>query len=322
MNSAIETWRVEQFGANVLHLSQQKGSRFAPVVRKEVFKGKAEFFDRLAAGTAQLKTSRNADTPNLDLTHSRRMVTTRMYEWATLVDRKDKLQNIHSPESEYAMAARNALGRAMDDVIITALGASASVGEDGTTAASADDGYFADDYIVASVASSAIDELNVQALRKAALIMNEREAEGQRFIVCRAKDIENLLQQTEVTSSDYNTVKALVRGEIDSFLGFKFIRSERLLVPSATYVNQDGFSFNTSTGLFDAGGTAIADSYSSYKCAFAFTGDSMILGMNEGLVARVDERKDKSYNMQVYASMDFGAVRMEEAKVVPIIVKA
>ena len=36
------------------------------------------------------------------------------------------------------------------------------------------------------------------------------------------------------------------------------------------------------------------------------------------MVGRIDERADKGYDMQVYASMDFGAVRMEEAKVVEL----
>src|SRR4051812_4338455 len=117
MNSQIENHRVVQFGANVYHLAQQEGSVIAPLVRKEVFTGKAEFFDRLGKATASDKVGRNTDTPNNNIDHTRRMITTITREWGTLVDRKDKLQNIHMPESEYAKAAVMALGRKRDRVL-------------------------------------------------------------------------------------------------------------------------------------------------------------------------------------------------------------
>lgn len=308
MNSQIEGWRSQAYASNIYQLSQQRGSRLAPLVRRESFKGKAEFFDRLALATAQRKTGRNSDTPNLDITHSRRMVTTSMYEWATLVDRKDKLQNIHSPENEYSIAAQNALGRAMDEVIISAALGSASYGEDGSSSQTLGTAQK-----VVPVSSGAQAKLNVAALRKTKYLMDAAEAVGPRYFVYDASSLENLLGQTEVTSSDYNSIKALVMGEVDTFLGFKFIHSELLLDSS---VNSSGFTFNTSTGLYDAGGSAISASSVSN---FAFVGDGIILGMNEGAVGRIDERADKSYDMQVYASMDFGAVRMEEVKVVEVI---
>lgn len=309
MNSQIETWRVQQYTANVYHLSQQKGSRIGPVVRTEVFKGKAEFFDRLGLSTAQKKTGRNEPTPNLDIAHSRRMVTTSMYEWATLVDRKDKLQNIHDPENQYSVSAMNALGRSMDDVLIAAALGSAQTLEDGSGTQSLGNGQ-----LVAAVAASAVSRMNINALLKAKLLMDQAEAEGMRYLIHTAGQLEAMLEQTQVTSADYNTVKALVKGEIDSFLGFKFIHCERLPLTSAYF---SGSTYNPTTGLFSSaagnialGGTEVA--------AIAFVGDGLLLGKNEEAVGRIDERPDFSYSKQVYASMDFGAVRMEEVKVVAI----
>lgn len=308
MNSQIEAWRVVQFQQNVYHLSQQKGSRLAPYVRKEMFKGKAEFFDRLAPGVAQKKTGRNTDTPNLDLAHSRRMVTTSMYEWATLVDRKDKLQNIHSPENEYAVSARNALGRSMDDVLIDAALGTARTGEDGSSSTS-----MGNTNKVASVNGGVIAKLNVQAIRKAKLLLDAAEAEGPRYFAFSASSLENLLSQTEVTSADYNTVRALVAGELDTFLGFKFIHTERLILSS---VYSTSWTFNSVTGQYVSGGSALGGTEVSN---IAFVGDSLVLGMNEGMVAKIEQRADKSYDWQVYCSEDFGAVRMEENKVVEVI---
>lgn len=313
MNSQVEVWRAQQYAANVYHLSQQKDSRLAPVVRREMLeKGKASYFDRLGLATAQVKSGRNSDTPNLNIAHSRRMVSSQMYEWATLVDSKDKLQNIHDPENEYAKAARSAMGRAMDDVIITAALGNAYTGEAGGTTTTLGTGQK-----VVSVASSAASNLNVQALRKAKYILDANQVDPSipRFVVVNASGLENLLTQTETTSSDYNTVRALVMGELDTFLGFKFIMSERC---SSNLASSQAFTFSTTTGLYAGGGTAVS-TISTAKSLFAFAADGILLGIGKDISGRIDERADKSYDMQVYSSMDLGAVRMEEEKVVEII---
>lgn len=312
MNSQIESWRVQQYTANVYQLSQQKGARIAPMVRTETFKGKSEFFDRLGLATAQKKTGRNTPTPNLDIAHSRRMVTTAMYEWSTLVDRKDKLQNIHDPENQYSVSAMNALGRSMDDVLIAAALGTAATGEDGSGTQTLGTGQQ-----LVSVAGGAISRMNVLALLKAKQLFDAAEVDaGMRYFVHSAGMLEGLLEQTQVTSADYNTVRALVKGDIDTYLGFKFIHSERLPLTSATGSGA-GATFNATTGLYSSSGTTIA-LVGTEVAGFAFCADGLILGKTEEAVGRIDERADMSYSNQVYASMDFGGVRMEEAKIVQI----
>lgn len=315
MNSQIETWRVQAYAANVFNLSQQRGSRLAGIVRRESFTGKAEFFDRLGLATAIDKTGRNEDTPNLDIAHSRRMLTTVTRHWGTLVDKKDKLQNIHNPESQYSVAAQNALGRKMDDIIITAAFGTAYTGETGTTSTTLGTAQK-----VACVASGALDYANTQALRYAKYIMDTAEVVGPRYLVHAADFLLKLLAATEVTSADYNTVKALVMGELDTWLGFKFIHSEIVDDVVATTLDSDSFKYSTTTGLYSSVGTSLA---ATDKTALAFVGDRIILGENSGgRQARIDERADKGYSAQVYAAMDLGAVRMEEAGVVQIVYKA
>lgn len=316
MNSQLETWRVQAFAANVKHLFQQSASRLkGKGLRNESFVGKSEHFDRLGLATAQDKSGRNTDTPNLNIDHSRRMVTTVTREWGTLVDRKDKLQNIHMPESEYAKAAASALGRKCDDVVIRAALGTAYGGEDGTSTTTLGNAQK-----VAAVASSALDYANVQLLRKVKRKMDEEEAVGKRYIVCGADFIEALLEDSQVTSSDFNTVKALVQGEINSFMGFEFIRTEIIGDLLAASFDADTFKWNATTGLYDAAGTVIA---ASDKVALAYCEGSIILGESSGAsINRIEERGDKSYSMQVYSAMDLGAVRMEEAGVVQMIYKA
>lgn len=310
MNFNIEQWRVQAYTANVYQLSQQRASRLGPVVRTETFKGKSEYFDRMGLATAQKKVARNTPTPNLDITLSRRMVTTSMYEWSTLVDRKDKLLQIHDPESQFAQAASMSLGRAMDSNIINAALGAATTGESGATSVN-----LGNSQKLASVSQGAISALNVQALMAAKQKLDAAEAVGPRYLIHNAAQLQSLLSQTQVTSADYNTVRALVHGELDTYLGFKFIHSE-LLVPSSTY--SSGLTVDPITGLYSvaAGNLALSGTEMS---AIALVGDGLILGKNEEATGRVDERPDYSYAMQVYASMDFGAVRMEEIKVVEII---
>lgn len=308
MNFNIESWRVQAYTANVYQLSQQRMARLAPVCRTEVFKGKTEYFDRMGLATAQKKVSRNSPTPNLDIPLSRRAVTTSMYEWATMVDRKDKLLQIHDPESQFAQAASMSLGRAMDTVLVNAALGAAMTGESGATAVA-----LPNTQKVAAVSGGALSGLNVNTLLQIKQMMDAAEVVGPRYIAHNASQLQNLLGQTQVTSADYNTVRALVHGEIDTYLGFKFIHTE-LLVASNVYSN--GWTFDPNTGLYSAGGTALGGTEMS---AFAFVGDGIILGKNEEAMGRVEERPDYSYAIQVYNSMDFGGVRMEEAKVVEII---
>jgi len=310
MNFNIEQWRVQAYTANVYQLAQQRASRLGPVVRTEVFKAKTEYFDRMALATAQKKTSRNTPTPNLDITLSRRAVTTSMYEWATLVDRKDKLLQIHDPENQFAQAASMSLGRAMDVSIINGALGTAATGESGSTSTSLPNAQK-----LACVSQGAISSLNVSTLLKVKQKFDAAEAVGPRYLVHNAAQLVSLLQQTQVTSSDYNTVRALVRGEIDTYLGFKFIHTE-LILPSSTY--SSAFTADPATGLYSAASGYLALG-GSENSAFAFVGDGIILGKNEEAVGRIDERPDFSYAMQVYNSMDFGSVRMEEVKVVEII---
>lgn len=314
MDNQIESWRVLQFASNVYMLSQQKSSLLASLVRNEEFTGKAEFFDRIGLATAQDKVGRNTDTPNLGIEHSRRMVSTITREWGTLVDRKDKVQQIHDPASQYSMAAQMALGRKLDDVIIAGALGTARTGEDGSGSQVLSNGQK-----ITAVASGALDYANIQQLRKAKRVMDHAQVVGQRYIVHAADYLDALLSHTETTSADYNTVKALAQGELNSFLGFIFKPVEQIDSVLASDYDGSTYKFNLTTGLYDAGGTVLGG---TEKCALAMVGDGIILGKNPNMIARVEERADKGYSQQVYAAMDFGATRMEEAKVIQLIYKA
>ncbi len=308
MSTEITTAFVQQYGSAVYHLAQQKGARLRGAVRSESQVGKSAFYDQIGASTASVRASRHADTPITDTPHSRRRVTLVDYEVADLVDQQDKIRLLIDPTSAYVQSQAMALGRAIDDAILDASIATAYTGETGSGTAT-----LGNTNRVASVASSAIANLNVQALRKAKYLLDSGNVDPStpRYLALNASALSNLLSQTEVTSSDYNSVKALVQGEVDTFMGFKFILTERVNTSSGS------FTFNTTTGLYDSGGSTTG-STTAVGC-MAWAQDGLLLSIGKDIVSRVSERADKSYAMQAYSCLSVGATRMEEAKVVEIL---
>ena len=285
MSQQITTAFVQQYSANVQMLSQQMGSRLRDAVRLETVVGKNAFIDQIGSVSAQLRTSRHADTPQIDTPHQRRRLSIASYEFADLIDDQDKVRMLIDPTSSYAQAAAAAMGRAMDDVIIAAALGTASTGETGSGSATLD----ATANMVGSASSN--DGLTVAKLTEAKrkMDLNDVDPSIPRYIAVGPKQIEDLLGSTTVTSSDFNTVKALVQGDVDTFLGFQFIMTNRLSIDS-----------------------------NDIRSCFAWAEDGITLGIGKDVQARIDERNDKGYATQVYYCMDIGAVRMEESKVVKI----
>ena len=285
MSSQITTAFVEQYSANIQMLSQQMGSLLRDAVRNESVVGKDAYFDQIGKVTAILKTSRHSDTPQIDTPHSRRRVSLADYEFADLIDQQDKVRLLIDPTSSYAKAAAYAMGRAMDDVIIAAALGSANTGVSGGTPLALPAGNI----VAANLGGTG---MNIAKLASAKNILDTGDVDPsiKRHIIVSPTEIADLLNNTTVTSSDFNTIKALVHGEIDSFMGFKFHVSNRLV---------DNGAANT-------------------QC-IAFAEDGILLGVGKDVTARIDERSDKSYATQVYYCQTIGATRMEEAKVVSVL---
>lgn len=288
MSVQITTAFVEQYKGNVAHLAQQKGSRLRRAVNVETVVGKNAFFEQLGQVAAQVRTSRHADTPRMDTPHARRRVSLVDYDWADLIDQEDKVRMLIDPASQYAQAAAWAMGRAIDDAIIAAATGTAYTGVDGSTS-TAYDSNMTVDVQVRDVGVSATDlGLNVAKLIEAKKLLdaNDVDPEEERFIVPNAAQMASLLSSTKATSSDYASVKALVEGKIDSYMGFSFIRSERIGV----------------------------DGNADHKVLF-WAKSGMLLALGKEPMARISERDDKNYATQVFYSMTIGSTRMEETKV-------
>jgi hypothetical protein len=284
MSDTIEVSRVLQFKGNVIHLWQQSQSVLKGKVREESVTGKAHFFERLGATAAVRRTTRHSDTPLVNSQHTRRMVTMVDYEWADLVDQQDKIRLLITPESEYAINAANAMKRAYDYEVILAMDADAKSGEDGsTTVAFTDEDLQDDDNSAAAVTTAQVAEYKVHLDRA------DIPADGRYFVGGNAFASQLLTASSAplAASSDYNTVKALVKGELNTWLGFEWL-----------FINSDEVIPHISGDSND-------------KYAYFFHRDAIGVAMGKDMMVKIDQRADKSYATQVYLCQTMGATRIQ-----------
>lgn len=276
MSTQISTAFVEQYRSNVLMLSQQKGSKLRATVRSETVVGKTAFFERIGAVDMVDAIGRHDDTPQIDTPHSRRRVTLVTSRFADLIDNADKVRTLIDPQSPYAMNAAWAAGRKMDAAIIAALAGNAYSGVAGATTVALPS---------AQKVAAASAGITIAKLLAAKEILLGADVDMEN-VTCAINPagLTDLLSTTQITSADYNTVKALVGGQIDTFLGFKFVVSTKV--------------------------TALK--------AYVYAKNAAILAVGAEPSVRISERADKNYATQVFVEMDIGATRIEDAGVVEI----
>lgn len=292
MSIEIPVSHVQQFLDSFILLSQQKDSRLINTVRVEKTHGRYINFERIGPTAMQLRTSRHGDSPMIDTPHSRRRASMNDYEWGDMVDKQDLIRMLADPTSTYLMNAAAAAGRQQDDIIIAAA----------TGTASSVDSDFAASSVALPAGQSVGEDvgatnsnLNFEKIKRAKRILDENEIpDDNRILVVNSNAIENLLSEVELTSHDYNTVRTLVNGGIDSFMGFRFVRSERLL------------------------GTKDGTDTDPVLC-LAYHRDSIGVAMGMMPEVHIDPaRADKGFNPYLMTRMSLGAVRIEDAGVVSI----
>ena len=302
MSVQITTAFVDQFKANILLLSQQKESVLRQICRMEPITGDTMYVERIGATEMQLIADRHGDTPQIDTPHSRRKLTLADYNWNDFIDTLDRLKMLIDPQSTYAQNAVMAANRTIDDVIIEAIFGAAYSGHAGATTVNNYD--VGECRLIQStgairVAGSdwsdvAETGLTIAKLLTCKQLLDDAEIDPsrKRYFITNPYNINQLLNTTEVKSSDYNTVKALAMGQLDSYMGFKFLMSTRLPAD------------DTDTGA-------------TKSCAICQ--DAIVLAIPKEPTVRISERDDKNYTTQVYVEQSLGATRVEGPAVVPIL---
>jgi hypothetical protein len=305
MSDQVTTAFVKQFGATVDLKLQQDGSKVRSCVTEEPMHSEEQFFEQIGSTSANEVTTRHGDSPLNNTPHDRRRVTLRSFDWGDLIDKFDKVKMLIDPASPYVQNATKALGRCLDDVIlgggvsgespITTYGDGSSgailgvayTGKAGATQQAFD----TTNQVVAMNFGGTNVGLTVPKLIDARRIYRVAEVDldmEELYIAVSAIQEANLLNSTPVTSADYAGVKALVNGNVDSFLGYTFKRTQRI----------------PKTG---------SDWY-----VLSWVKSGIKLGVGADITAQIDRRADKRFSWYAYLMMMFGGVRMEEGKAVRI----
>ena len=315
--SIVPVHYVNAFNSNVWHLAQQKGSRLAGLVRVEMQKAEKAYWDYYdLADEPTERISKYADVVPTETSRGRRQTVFTNFEKAEFFDHLDELKMIHDPKSPVSEAFQNSFGRKMDKIIIAGALNTAYSGKAGATSV----------VLPTSQKLVAFDGttttgvgLNVKTLRAIKKKFNKNEVEGEIVMLVNADDIDSLLAEQSVTSEDFNTVKALVAGAVDQFMGIRFVRLE--LLPLLTADIGEGaignVTYTVTNGAYGAG-TGTVTAANGHRC-IAFVKQGMIMVKAEDMTSKISERNDKGDVIQLYAKMSLDATRLEEKCVMEVI---
>lgn len=211
MSKFLSAAAVTEFDNEVKHEYQGSGKLRNTVSLRTGVVGEAYKFTRMGKGLANQKATQ-ADVTPMDITHARQSAELENWNAPEYTDIFDQAEVNFDERQELAKTIANSLARREDQLIIDAMNA---VTFAATNDSDADTGRVFD--------VSATANFSLGLLRSASEHLNDIEADSMdRHIALKSNALQKLLEDAEVTSSDYNTVKALVNGEIDTYVGFKF----------------------------------------------------------------------------------------------------
>jgi hypothetical protein len=288
MAYTVPEHNVLQFSDQVGMLSQQKDSDFfAAVDVRDFFGENAEVIKQYGTTAFTDLTDPTGDTVFDTIDKDSRWCFPSDKKNVLPTSREDELRTIINTTNPLVMGQAAALARLYDLTVMTGALGSNSTGKFDALVSTA----LPAAQIINSTATGVAFALDF--VKQAKKKMDEANvSKADRFIAVSPDQMSRLMNDPEVTSSDYNTVKALVQGEINTYLGFTWIMSTS--VPT--------------TGDIES------------AVCWQRTGICLGLWSRDGrrVFSRIDERSDKNYLTQVYSKVTLGATRTEEVKVVEI----
>lgn len=303
MSFEVTTAFVKEYSAAFMHLFQQTESMLESTVRVETQNSEEKFWDFIGKTDAVDGFVRGSKTPRMNTPHSRRRCTLIVSRWADTTSDIDKIQMLKDPTSKYLESAVYALHRKKDQRVLDALGGIAFTGKAGTVQIPAaqecrlmnGDGTLAAEG--AGFSNTTETALTIAKIATIGELMDDASVpqEG-RYIVANPYNKWQLLQDAKIGSDEYNKIKALYAGEIPDFMGFQF-----------RFLPTDQFTKNaTDAGCIEA---------------YAYQRDAILLSVGKDITTRVSELPDENYDIQAFAEMFIGAVRLQGPGVVPMLLK-
>lgn len=209
MSKYLSDAAIEQFAAEVHRAYAAKGSMLDQLCRRRLgVVGADVHFPKMGKGMASQRSAPSVDVTPMNIANSRVSVTLQNWDASEYTDLFNQAEVNWSERAELAVVIADAMRRRKDQLIIDALYGA---------------GTFSTTTIPITV-GGAVSNMNTSKIRalKGAMDKASIPAEG-RNILMHSNNLMALLGEDKITSSDYATVKALVYGEIDTWMGFKFI---------------------------------------------------------------------------------------------------
>lgn len=204
MSISLSNAFVTLFDAEVKQAYQGKAMLVPAVRQRRGVEGSTVKFPKVGRGVATVRVPQTDVTP-LNVGFSTVTLTLADYNAAEYSDIFSQAKVNFDERQELVQVVAGAMGRRQDQMILDALSASST------------------SLTVANSIGGSTTNMNIAKLREAKRLLDKGNVPPDgRHIIIHANGLSNLLSETSVTSSDFNSVKALVQGEINTYLGFTF----------------------------------------------------------------------------------------------------
>ena len=273
MAVAISNAFVQMFDAEVKQAYQASRALAGLTRERTNVEGNQVKFPKIGKGTATVRVPQTDVTP-LNVSYSQVTATMSDYIAAEYSDIFNQQKVNFDERRELVQVVGNAIGRRMDQLVIDALNASST------------------SLTVATTIGGAGTNMNIEKLIETKKLMdaNNVPSEGRTMII-HANNLAGMLGETEITSADFATVKALVSGEVDTFMGFKFV----------------------TLGDRDEGGLPIP----STRTCFAFHKDAIGMGIGMNQRSEINYVAEKT-SFLVSSMFSAGAIAIDDEGIVKI----
>ncbi|MEN6537925.1 MAG: phage capsid protein [Bryobacteraceae bacterium] len=292
MSVTVDVAFVTQFDAIVNHLAQTADSVLRGTVRTKSVTGKSFNAERLGPVEMVAVTNRHQATPIVNPEHTRRRGYMADFSAGILLDEEDEIKMLINPKSDYAMTLAMARNRRFDNTVIAAFAANAtSVAANDTETSTANLVSFTGahgDTANHTIANGSTG-LTIAKVRQVKRLLDLQEVpESGRHFLTSAYGMEDLLADPQLTSSDFNTLRAMESGTINNrfWMGFTWHFSNLMAIASNIQAN------------------------------YAWHESAIVVGEGSLRSLDISTRNDLNNATQVLAKMSLGAVRVEETKVV------
>jgi len=202
----VSTAFVDLFDSEVKQAYQAESLLRGTMRTRSGVAGNTVKFPTIGKGVATLRVPQTDVTP-LNVTYGQ--VTATMEDYIA-AEYSDIFQQSHinfDERSELVQVVSKSIARRMDQICIDALNAAT-----GTSA------------VATTVGPGGNTDMNIEKLRATAKALNEKNVPSEgRYLLMHATQLDSLLGEQEITSQDFAAVKALVQGEINTFMGFNIL---------------------------------------------------------------------------------------------------